>query len=105
MILQRKRWARLAIVLACVLVIDLFSAAPASASASGWAEAGNVAVDVVIVRPSFFIVTVLGATAYVVSLPITACNGTSSKAGHTLVVLPARATFTRDLGDLEGVVD
>ena len=104
MIMNGKRWSRVTLALACALAIELGS--PTTSSGSGfWYEAGNVAADVVLVRPAFLIVTVVGTAAFLVALPVTVPTKSVQSTGNTLVVLPARATFTRELGDLEGVVD
>jgi hypothetical protein len=87
----------------CASAIGLCSVTSGSAGDSG--EAANVAVDVVLVRPAFLIVTVVGTACFLVSLPVTAATKTAKATGHTMVVMPAKSTFTRPLGDLEGVVD
>jgi hypothetical protein len=85
----------------CCLVAGLLSAGtPAFAE-----EAGPLAVaaDAVIGRPVCFLATIVGSALFVVSLPIAATSHSVKKAAHELVVKPARATFTRPLGDFEGM--
>jgi hypothetical protein len=62
-------------------------------------QSGDIAVDTLIVRPVCFLATVLGSALFVVSLPVAAISKSVRPAAHALVVRPARATFTRPLGD------
>ena len=61
----------------------------------------TVALDVAIVRPGCFAATLVGSVFFVVSLPFAAASKSVKKTAQTLVVNPARATFTRPLGDME----
>lgn len=54
--------------------------------------------DLIIVRPVMLGVSVLGAAAYVVSLPFTLAGGNAGEAGEALVVEPLKTTFVRCLG-------
>jgi hypothetical protein len=54
--------------------------------------------DLLIARPLLLAATVIGAGAFVVSLPFTALGGGVGDAGKALVVDPAKATFVRCLG-------
>jgi hypothetical protein len=54
--------------------------------------------DAVIARPLGLAFTVVGAAAYIVTLPFSWATGTARSAGKTLVVGPAKATFFRCLG-------
>ncbi len=56
--------------------------------------------DGVLVRPLGLGATVLGAAAWVVTLPFSALGGNVGEAGQKLVLDPARFTFTRPLGEL-----
>ena len=78
-----------------LLVVAL--AQPAFALDDGSPEA--IVVDTVVARPACFIATVLGGAFFVVSLPFAITSGTTDKVANTLVVKPAKATFTRPLGD------
>lgn len=69
------------------------------------ADPENVAADAILVRPVCFVGTILGSALFVVTLPFTAPCGGVNKAAHALVVIPGRATFTRDLGDMESLSD
>ncbi|HWH87348.1 MAG TPA: multidrug transporter [Pseudomonas sp.] len=54
--------------------------------------------DLLIARPLLVVATVIGAGAFVVSLPFTALGGNVGDAGQALVVDPAKAAFVRCLG-------
>ncbi|MHA6492005.1 multidrug transporter [Pseudomonas borbori] len=54
--------------------------------------------DLLIARPLLIGATVLGAAAFVVSLPFTAAGGNVGEAGKALVVEPGKAAFVRCLG-------
>ncbi len=56
-------------------------------------------VDVGLVRPGCFIATVGGSAIFVLALPFAAMSRSVKKTAHTLVVYPAKATFTRPVGD------
>ena len=61
---------------------------------------GTMVVDGVLVRPLGLGATVLGAAAWVVTLPFSALGGNVGEAANKLVMEPARFTFTRPLGEL-----
>ena len=84
----------------CALTL-LGSATPALAQDKSL----DVVVDVGLVRPSCFLVTVAGSALWVAILPITAMSKSVKKTKHTLVVEPARATFTRPVGDFSSLVE
>ena len=63
----------------------------------------DVVIDVGLVRPSCFLVTVAGSALFVVILPIAAISKSVKKTEHTLVAEPARATFTRPVGDFSSL--
>ena len=54
--------------------------------------------DLLIARSLLVVATVIGAGAFVVSLPFTALGGGVGDAGQALVVDPAKAAFVRCLG-------
>ena len=77
-----------------------------------WAGAANtfandgplaVVTDTLVVRPACLAVTVFGSLFFVVSLPVAATSKSIKKTAHTMIVSPAKATFTRPLGDLESL--
>jgi len=64
-----------------------------------------VVADVVIVRPVCLVATIVGSVFFVVSLPIAAISKSVKVTGDVLVVSPAKATFTRQMGDLDALMD
>jgi len=61
--------------------------------------------DVALVRPGCFIATVGGAALFVVALPFAAMSKSVKKTAHTLIAVPAKATFTRPVGDFSSLED
>ena len=82
----------------CVLALTLSGARPAFASGSSTMD---MVVDVALARPISFAATIGGSILFVVSLPIAATSHSIDKAAHTMVVAPAKDTFTRPLGDFD----
>jgi hypothetical protein len=87
----------------CVLAITFGGIAPSVASS----ESGplEVIADVMVVRPGCFLATVIGSAVFVVCLPVAAISKSVDKTADVLVVKPAKATFSRPVGDLEGLED
>src|ERR1035437_4614084 len=90
-------------IIVCILALLLSTASPALATSD--TDATSVVVDAVLARPVSFGLTLIGAVVFVVSLPVAAPSGSVGKAAQTLVVTPAKDTFTRPLGDFEGFLD
>lgn len=88
------------VVTLCVLAMIWGSATPASAD-----QGAAIIADVAIVRPVCFIATVVGSAFFVISLPLAATSRSVNRAARALVVAPAKATFTRPLGDLDSLKD
>jgi len=80
----------------CVTVIGLCSVNAGHASE---VEPGAVVADVAIVRPGCFVATVVGSAVFIAALPIAVISRSVKDTADTLVVQPAKATFTRPLGD------
>jgi hypothetical protein len=59
----------------------------------------NVVADIGLVRPSCVIVTAVGSVLFVAILPIAAAAGSVKRTAHALVTNPAKAAFTRPVGD------
>ena len=55
--------------------------------------------DTLLARPACLAATVLGSVFFVVSLPFSLASKKVDRAAELLVVNPARATFTRPLGE------
>jgi hypothetical protein len=64
-----------------------------------------MAVDAVVVRPICFASTVVGSALFVVALPVAAIAKSVKPAANALVVGPAKATFTRPLGDMNALME
>jgi len=63
---------------------------------------GAMMLDTFVVRPLMLGATVVGGATFLVSLPFSAMGGNVADARKILVEEPARYTFTRPLGQLEG---
>lgn len=87
----------------CVLALSLGSVTPALASSDDGPL--TVAADFIVVRPACLVATVIGSALFVAALPIAATSRSVKKTAHTLVISPAKATFTRPLGDMEALTD
>ncbi len=62
-----------------------------------------VAADVLVVRPVCLVATVIGSVLFVVALPVAATSKSIKQTARTLVVKPAKATFTRPVGDMDAL--
>lgn len=62
--------------------------------------AGEMAADVLIVRPLGIVATVVGSALFIVALPFAALGGNTGDVFEHLVKDPARFTFQRPLGDI-----
>jgi hypothetical protein len=87
----------------CVLAVGLGSAA--SSSASEESNPLEVAADAIVVRPACLVATVVGSAVFVVALPAALFSKSVKKTADALVVKPAKATFTRPLGDMDALTD
>ena len=63
----------------------------------------DVVFDAALVRPSFVIVTAAGSVLFVAILPFSAMSGSVKTTAHTLVTVPAKAAFTRPVGDFSSI--
>jgi hypothetical protein len=84
--------------LCCVVAILAAGMPQSKALEDGSPEA--IAADVLVVRPVCFVATVIGSALFVVCLPVAAISRSTKQTAHALVTTPARATFTRPLGDM-----
>ena len=89
-----KKWIA-SVVVSALLVT---TTGPASAREHEEVADGRMFADVLVARPVGLVLTVAGAAAFVVSLPLTLITRSVNKAAKTLVVGPARETFVRCLG-------
>ena len=83
----------------CVLAIVFSTATPALAADNSV----EVISDAALVRPGCFVATLIGTAIFVAVLPIAATSRSVKKTAHTLVLNPAKATFTRPLGDFSSL--
>lgn len=95
--------SRLLITVLCALALLLSTTTPAFAAEN--TDPTSVVVDAAVARPFTLALTIVGSALFVVALPFAATSGSVDKAAHTLVVAPAKDTFTRPLGDLDDFLD
>ena len=62
-------------------------------------------IDVGLVRPGCLAATIGGSALFVLALPFSAMSKSVKKTAHALVVYPAKATFTRPVGDFTSLED
>jgi len=62
-------------------------------------------IDVGLVRPGCLAATIGGSALFVLALPFSAMSKSVKKSAHALVVYPAKATFTRPVGDFTSLED
>ena len=92
------------ITVACIVALLLACTPRVNAGVDdGSAEA--IAADVLVVRPLCLVMTVIGSALFIVALPVAAISKSTRQTAHALVVRPARATFTRPLGNLSDLED
>jgi hypothetical protein len=91
--------------LTAICVLAVISGGMASSSAQEPSGPLEVAADVLVVRPACLAATAVGSAIFVVALPAALISNTVKKTANTLVVKPAKATFTRPVGDMETLLD
>jgi hypothetical protein len=57
--------------------------------------------DILLIRPLGIVATVVGGALFVVSLPFSALGGNTEDVYQTMVVEPAKFTFSRPIGDFK----
>jgi len=87
------------ILLVSIVVLSLSLATTDRADASDDDEGLAMVADTVLARPACFAATVVGSVFFVLSLPFALASKKVDRAAEVLVVSPARATFTRPLGE------
>ena len=90
--------------LVSVLAITLGSITPSMASSSDTGSLEVIA-DILVVRPGCFVATIVGSAFFVVALPVAAISRSVHKTADVLVVAPAKATFTRPMGDMDSLME
>lgn len=63
------------------------------------ADGGAIIADVLIARPLCFAATAVGSAFFLLALPFAAITREVPSTANALVVIPAKATFTRSLGN------
>jgi hypothetical protein len=96
--MKRKRKRNL---LVGLLTLGLSLSAPVSAYSDDDEEASAMICDTLFARPACLAATIVGSAFFVVSLPFAAISKKVERAAEVLVVLPAKATFTRPLGEFD----
>ena len=86
----------------CALAVGFGAATSARAYDTGPA---TVIADTVVVRPVCLAATAIGSVFFVASLPLALVSKSVKKSANTLVVGPAKATFTRPLGDMDSLIE
>jgi hypothetical protein len=82
----------------CVTMIGLCSVNAGQASGDGVCSV-DVVSDVFVIRPAYFVGTMLGSAVFVAALPWAAMTGSVKQTADTLVVYPAKMTFVRPVGE------
>ena len=88
--------------IAAVCAFAMFATSASTCSAASDDDL-KMAADTLVVRPVCLVATAIGTSLFVVSLPIAAISRSIKRSAHVLVVIPAKATFTRPLGDMEAL--
>lgn len=88
-------------IVSCVLALCFCTATSSYALDDGSPEA--VIADTILARPACFLATAIGSVFFVVALPFAAMSKSVEETADVLVVKPARATFTRPLGDFSSL--
>ena len=63
--------------------------------------AGEMLIDLTVLRPLGLVGTALGVVTYVITLPFTLPTKSAKKAGEKLVMNPGKYTFARPLGQMD----
>lgn len=98
-----KQYVPISLCLCCAVGI-FFAQTPRS-----WAQEDGspevIAADVLLVRPLCLAATVVGSALFVLSLPVATISKSTKETARKLVASPARATFTRKLGDMSSLTN
>ncbi len=86
----------------CALTLVFAAVTPSYAATP---DPGAIVADVVVARPCCLAVTVFGSAFFIATLPVSAITKSVKSTGRALVVKPAKATFTRQLGDLDALMN
>ena len=89
------------IIALCIIAL-LFSTVP-DVSAQDEDKGAGIIVDVLVARPAGLVATTVGSVFFVVALPFALMSDSVKPTANALVIKPAKATFTRPLGDFEAL--
>jgi len=89
-----------ALLVICSLVLSFHSFALARDDSPGDPSTGAVVLDILLLRPLGFCGTILGASAFIISLPITVPFKKTEEASKILVLEPYGYTFERPIGKI-----
>ena len=84
----------------CAIAIGLGS------TTASFADENNpflMATDVIVVRPVCLASTIVGSALFVVALPVAAISKSIKPVANAMVIGPAKATFTRPVGDMDAL--
>ena len=86
--------------LVCSLVLSLNSFVLAEDNPSGHPPTGAIILDILVLRPLGFCGTILGASAFVMSLPVSIPSKKMDEVLENVVMVPYGFTFERPLGKI-----
>ena len=97
-----SQWKKMILVPALVLAVGIPPALAMDQDQIAREPTGDeILADGLIARPLGLIATVIGAAAFVVTLPFTIPSKSTDRAAATLVAEPARYTFKRPIGQFD----
>ena len=96
--IKRVSYIMLFVFLFSCISVPVFAAPRGNATEPSGAD---ILTDLVYVRTTSFVSTVLGTAWFLISLPFTAAGGNAGDAAEVLVVNPGKLTFCQPLGDLD----
>lgn len=92
--------ATITLIVLSLLISPLYAVAADNVNQMKARSAGEMAADGILVRPLGIVSLVAGFGLFIISSPFSALGGNIGEAWDTLVVEPAKFTFTRPLGKL-----
>ena len=91
--------ATIFLVAALLIAVPGTSALAGEYNSSSTGSGAGMIVDFFVARPLGFLSTITGTAMFIVSLPFSALGGNVDDAANEMVVIPARYTFLRPLGE------
>jgi hypothetical protein len=89
-----------------MIFLAVISLALGSTSARADEDDGfSIIADAVVARPACLAATIVGSAFFVLILPFSAASKSVRATADALVVTPAKATFTRPMGDFDSLRD